>query len=137
MPHEVEAFSRCKELQRDRDKLDDLVEVARSRGAQKRFQFGKRELDRIEVWAVGRQEAEMRPDAFNRRLHLRLFVHRQIVEDDDVAGTQRRHEHLLDVGEKRRIIDGAVKYGRRRQSIDPQRGDHGVRLPVAVRRVIA
>ncbi len=137
MPHEVEAFARCKELQRDRDELDDLVEAARSRSAQKRFQLGKGQLDRIEVGAVRRQEAEARAHAFNRRLHLRLLMHREVVQDDDVAGTERRDQHLLDVREKRGIVDRAIEDRRRRQSIDPQRGDDGVRLPMAVGRVIA
>lgn len=137
MPHEIEAFARRKEVQRDRDKLDDLVEGARSRGAQKRFQFGKGELDRIEVRAIGRQEAQTRPDPFNRCLHLRLFVHRQIVEDDDVTGAQCRDEHLLDVGQEGGIVDRTIEDSGRRQPLDPQRGHHRVRLPMPVGRVIA
>lgn len=56
MPHEVEAFPRREELQRDREQLNDLVEAARARGAEIRFQFRKRELDRIEVLTVRRQK---------------------------------------------------------------------------------
>lgn len=137
MPYEIEAFARRKEVQRDRDELDDLVEGARSRGPQKRFQLGEGELDRIEVRAVGGQKAEARTDAFNRGLHLRLFVHREVIEDDDVADAERRDEHLLDIGEKRGIIDRPVEDGGRRQPLDPQRGDDGVRLPMTVGRVIA
>jgi hypothetical protein len=137
MPDEIEAFARRKEVQRDRDELDNLVEAARSGGPQKCFQLGEGELDRIEVRAVGRQEAQPRTDAFNRRFHLRLFVHREVIEDDDVAGAERRDEHLLDIGEKRGIIDRPVEDGGRRQPLDPQRGHDRVRLPMAVRRVIA
>jgi hypothetical protein len=49
MPHEIEAFPRREESQRDREQLDDLVEAARSRRAQERFQLCKGEFDRIEV----------------------------------------------------------------------------------------
>ena len=137
MPHEIEAFSRREELQCDRDELDDLVEVARSRRTEKRLQLRKRELDRIEIGTVGWQEAEACAAALNRRLDLRLPVHREVVEHHDVTGAKRRDEHLLDVSEKRRIVDRAVEHGRRREPVDPQRGDHGVRLPMAVWRVIA
>ena len=137
MPHEIEAFLRREELQGDGDEFHDLVETARARGAEKRFQLGKREFDRIEVGTVRREKAEARADAFNRPLHLRLLVHRQVIEDDDVARAERRHEYLLDVGEKRRIIERPVEDGRRVQAIYPKRRDNGVRLPMAAWRVIA
>ena len=53
----------AKRLQRDRNELHDLVEAARSRGAQERFQFGEGLFDRIEVWAVGREKTEDAPAA--------------------------------------------------------------------------
>jgi hypothetical protein len=33
----------------------------------------------------------MRADGFNRGADLRLFVHHEVVEDDDIAGPERRH----------------------------------------------
>jgi hypothetical protein len=137
VPDEVEAFLRREERQRDRDELDDLVKGARTRGAQERFQLRKRQLDRVEVRTVGWEKAETRADTFNRGLDLRLFVHRQIVEHDDIAGAKYRHEHLLDVGEKRRVVERAVEDGGRVHAIDTERGDDGVRLPMPIRRVIA
>ena len=38
-----------------------MVERARSRGPEARFQFCEREFDRIEVGTVRRQEAEVNP----------------------------------------------------------------------------
>ena len=61
----------------------------------------------------------------------------QVVEDHDVAGPQRGHEHLLDVGEECGVVDRAVEDRRRLQAVPAQRGDHGVRLPVSAGRVIA
>jgi hypothetical protein len=136
VPHEVEAFLRREERQRDGEQLDDLVEGARSRGAEEGFQLRKRELDRIEVWTVGWEKAEPGTDAFNGGLHLGLLVDHQVVEDDDVAGAQRGHQHLLDVGEERRIVEGAIEDGGRLQSIDTKRRNDGVRLPMPARRVI-
>lgn len=137
MPHEIPAFLRREELQRDRDELDDLVEAAWSRRAQEGFQLRKRELDGIEVGAVRRQESDEGPRLFNRGLHGRLFMDGQVVEHHDVAGSQRGHEHLFDVGEEGGIVDRAVEDRRRLQAVPPQRGDHGVRLPVSAGRVIA
>lgn len=137
MPDEIQAFARRKELQGDRDELDDLVEGARSRGAQKRFQLGKGEFDRIEVGAVRGQESQPRPDAFQRGLHLGLFMHGEVIEHDDVAGPQRRHEDLFDVGEKRGIVDGPIEDRRGRHAVHAERGDYRVRLPMTIRRVVA
>lgn len=137
MAHEVEAFLRREEAERDRDQLDDLVEAPRSRRAQKRFQLRKREFDRIEIRTVGRQEPEVRPDAFDRDLDFWLLVHGQVVEDHDVPWSERRHEDLLDVREKRGIVDRAIEDGRRVEAVDAQGSDDRVGLPMAARRVVA
>jgi hypothetical protein len=44
---------------------------------------------------------------------------------------------LLDVREKRGIVDRTVKHGGRREAVDAERGDDRVRLPVPAGRVIA
>lgn len=131
------ALSRGEKLQRDRDELDDLVEAARSRSSQERLQLRKREFNGIEVRTVGRQKPQARADAFNGGLHLRLLVHREVIEHDDVARPQRGDEHLLDVREKRGIVDRSVKHGWCREAVDAERGDDRLRLPVPARRVIA
>jgi hypothetical protein len=64
-------------------------------------------------------------------------VHRQVVEDHDVARAQGRDEELLDVGEKRRIVEWTVEDRPRVEAVDAQRRDHRVCLPVAARRVVA
>lgn len=137
MPGEIGTFVSREEGQRRRDQRADVVKGARPRRAQERFQFGEGQLDGIEVGTVGRQESHLRADAFNRGSHRGLLVRGQVVEDDDIAGPQRGQEHLFDVREERRTIDGAIEDGGRVQAIEPQRRDHGVRLPVTAGRVIA
>ena len=132
----VPTFGRREECERGGDEGGDLIEAARPRRAQERFQFGEREFDRIEVGTVGRQESEVRAGGLDRGPHLGLFVHRQVVEDDDVAAVQRRHQDLLDVGQEARIVDGAIEDRGRGQAVRPQRDDDRVRLPVTARRVI-
>jgi len=132
----VPTFGWCVECESGGDEGGDLIEVARPRSAQERFQFGEGEFDGVEVGAVGRQESEVRACGLNRGSHLGLFVHRQVVEDDDVAGLQRRHQDLLDVGQEARIVDGAIEDSGRAQAVRPQPYDDRVRLPVPTRRVI-
>lgn len=114
-----------------------MIEAARTRRAEERFQFGERELDRIEIGTVGRQELEARATLFDGRLHFRLFVRREIIQDDDIARAERRREHLFDIREERRVINRPIKHRRRVEAVEPQRHDDRVRLPVTAGRVIA
>ena len=99
-----------------------------------RLQFGKREFDRIEVGTVGWEKPELGPYGFDRGTDLWLFVDREVIEDDDVPGTQRGDQDLLHVGEEGLIVDRAVEYRRGTETVEPARG---VGLPVATGRVIA
>ena len=114
-----------------------MVEGARARGAEKRFEFRERLFDRIEIWTVGRQESEPRADGREGGLDVGLFVHGQVVEDDHVARPQGRHQDLLDIREKAGVVDRAVEDRRRREALEPQPRDDGVGFPVAAGGVIA
>jgi hypothetical protein len=63
-------------------------------------------------------------------------MQRQIVEHDHIAGTQRRYEDLLDVGEEHGIVERAVEDGGRRQAVRGERRDDRVELPLAARREV-
>ena len=58
------------------------------------------------------------------------------IEDHDIAGVQRRHEDLFDIGQERHRVDRPVEDRGRGQRVGTQRRNHRVRLPVAARRVI-
>jgi hypothetical protein len=73
------AFVGREQLERDGDEAADLVEVARARGAQEGFQFSERELDRIKVRTIGREESHERAHLLDRPPHLRLFVDREVM----------------------------------------------------------
>ena len=79
----------------------------------------------------------MRPRLLDRGADLGLFVGGEIVEHNDIARAQRRHQDLLDVGEERGVVDRPIEDRRRGQLGGAERRDDGVRLPVAARRVIA
>jgi hypothetical protein len=134
---EVGTFLRREEAERSGDEGDDLVEAARPCRAEERLQFRKRELDGIEIGTVRRQKSQVRPGAFDGGPHGGLLVHDEVVEHHDVPGLQGGDQHLLDIGEKGRIIDRPIEHRGRAQTGDPQRQEHGVGLPVATRRVVA
>ena len=136
MPDKVVAFSGGEEVECGGDQRADLIEGSGPRRPQEGLQLRKRQFDRIEVRAVGRQEAEVRPDGFDRGADGGLFVGGEVVEDDDIARVERRGEDLLHIGQERRVVDRPVKDRRRPKAVEPQRSDHRVRLPMAARRVI-
>jgi hypothetical protein len=137
MSDEIPTLIWRKQLERDRHELDDVVEAAWPHCPQKRLQLRERHFDRIEVGTVRREESEPSTGAFNRGQHFWLFVRRQVVEDDNIAGPQCRDEDLFDIREERGVINGAVEDRGRHQSVDAQPSDHRVRLPMPARRVIA
>jgi hypothetical protein len=136
VPNEIAAFGGCEEAERDRDQIAHVVKRPRTRGSDEGFQFREGEFDRIEIWAVRRQEAELRADGFDRCAHRRLFMDGEIVEHDHIAGAERGDQDLLDVGEKRRIVDRPVEDGRGGEAIEAQRRDDGMRLPMTAGRVV-
>jgi hypothetical protein len=57
----------------------------------------------------------------------------QVVHDDDIARLQRRHQHLLDVGQEQFPVDRTINGKRSGQAVATQRADEGCRLPVPMR----
>jgi hypothetical protein len=136
MPGKVGAFIGGEEAERRGEQAADLFKVTRPCGAQERFQFGECQFDRIEVRTVGREETQLGARLLDGRPDLGLLVDREVVEDDDIAGSQGWHQHLFDIGEKTGTIDRPVEHGGRSHPLEAERGDHGVCLPVAAGRVI-
>lgn len=62
--------------------------------------------------------------------NLRLLVDREVIEDHDIAGLKRRHQHVFDIREERGTVDGPVKDGRRVEAIEAEGGDDRMRLPM-------
>jgi hypothetical protein len=136
VPHEVAAFRWREPGQRRGDEVAHVVKGARPRGAQEGFQFGESLFDRIEIGTIRRQETQLRAHGFDRVPDGWLFVEGEIVEHDDVAAPERRHEHLLDVGQEGGIVERSVEDGGGRQAVGPQGGDDRVELPLPARREI-
>ena len=58
----------------------------------------------------------------------------QIVHDDNVAGRQRRHQELLDIGSEACPVDRAIEHAGCIDAVMAERSKEGQRLPVAERR---
>ena len=65
--------------------------------AQPGLALGEGVLDGVEVGAVRWQQAQAGTGRLDQGLDLASFVCRQIVRDDDVAGSQFGTEHVLDI----------------------------------------
>jgi hypothetical protein len=133
----VPTFGRREERERSSDERGDVFKRARARGAEERFQFGEREFDRIEIGTVGRQESQVRAGALDRGADFRLSMHGEVIENNHIAGPQRRDQDLFDVGAKARAVDRPIEDRRCRDTVRPQGRNHRVRLPMPARRVIA
>src|SRR5215471_19378710 len=66
--------------------------------SQESLELGEQLLDRIEVRRIGRQVAQLSAGGFDRFPYAGDLVARQVVENDDVAGLERRNQHLADIG---------------------------------------
>ncbi len=73
------------------------------------FEFGEGLLKGVPVWAVGWQEQQLASSLTNGVAPYRTFMAAEIIHDNDVAGRQGRHQHLLDVGRKVSAVDRPVE----------------------------
>jgi len=137
VPDEISAFGGSEKTQRDGDQVADVVKGPGTGRSDERFEFREGQFDRIEIRAVGRQETELGTRGFDRGAHRGLFVDGEVVEHHHIAQAERGHEDLIDVGEKRLIVDRPVEDGRRPEAVEAQRGDDRVGLPMTAGRVIA
>src|ERR1700761_5701747 len=68
--------------------------------AQQRLKLGEDLLDGIEIGIVGRQEEQLGPDGSDGAAYGFAFVAAEIVDDDDIARPQCRHQNLLDISQE-------------------------------------
>lgn len=136
MPEVGGTFGRTEERERTGEKLADRVKRAGTRGAEPGLQFREGEFDRVEVRTIGRQKLQRGSCPFDGRSDVRLLVDAEIVEDDDVARMEGRDQDLFDVGQKAGRVDRAIEDPGSGETVETQRGEDRVRLPVAERRMI-
>ena len=96
------------------------------------FELGEDLFDGIEVRAVGRQEQKPCSSGPDCGPDGGLLVAREVVEDDDVAGSQRWAELLLDPLGEAGAIDRLIEHEGCIDPVAAQRGNEGHRFPMAV-----
>lgn len=97
------------------------------------LQLGEHHLDGVEIGTIGRQEEEVCACGADRLADAVALMAAEIVENDDVARSQGRHESLFDPGLKDSAVHRAVEHVWRDDAVVSQSGQEGQRLPMAMR----
>jgi hypothetical protein len=133
----VGAFLRCEATEQGADALPGCFDSSFGCFSKQRFQLGEHLLDGIEIWTIWRQEEKLGAGRTDGLAHGVALVTAEIVHDDDVAGLERRHQELLDIGFEAFAIDRSIKDARRVDPVVPQGGKECECLPMPVRRLSA
>ena len=110
--------------------------MATAGGADDGLQLREAELDRVEIRTVRGQIPEGRVGALDGVANAVDLVRAEVIYDDDVAGLQRRHQDLFDVGQEADAVDRAIEDAWRSQAGDPDRLEKCAGLPPRTWRVI-
>ena len=129
----VGALLRGEALEQAADCGPEVLDGAFGRIAKQAFELGERQLDRVEVWTVGRQIDQARTGSLDGLAHAAHLVRAEVIEHHDVAWLEFLDQELLDVGEERRSVDRAVQHQRSNQAGCAQAGQEGGCVPMAVR----
>lgn len=101
--------------------------------AQERFELCEDLLDRIEIGTIWRQEEQLGSDGSKGTTHGFGFVTAEIVDDNNIAGSERRQKKLLDIGAEALAVDRSIDDARRVDPVVAQRRQKGQRSPMSVR----
>ncbi len=93
-------------------------------------------FDGVEVGAVGRQVQHSGSDGVYRFDGGFDLVGLQVVQDEDVAGSQVRGEFLSDIGGEELAVEGAVEPPRGEESVESKGGQEGGGFPVSEGRMV-
>jgi len=126
---------RSEEIEQSADSLPCCFDSSLGGLSEQRFKLSEHLFDRIEVGTVGRQEEKSGADRADGPAHRMTFVAAEIVHDDNVAGLERRHEELLDIGFEAFAVDWSIKDARCVDAVVPQGGQECECLPMPVRRL--
>lgn len=98
--------------------------------SEKRLELREGHLDRVHVWAVGREVEELRAASGNGLADACDLVSGEVVEHDDIAAPEGRREQLLDIDPEGFAIHWAIEHPGRGEPREAQTGYEGHGLPV-------
>ena len=133
----VGAFLGCEAVEQGADALPSCFDRSFGGFSKQRFELGEHLLDGIEIGTIRRQEEKPCADRTDGAAYGVALVAAEIVHDDDVAGLERRHEELLDIGFEAFAIDRSIEDARCVNPVVPQGRKECECLPMPVRRLSA
>ena len=111
----------------------DGIEGAFCGLAQQVFELGEDLLDRIEVWGVFWQEEEFGAGGTDGAADGLALVAAEVIQNDDIAGSQGGNENRLDVEPEPFTVDRTIDEPRGIDAVATQCRQEGHRLPATVR----
>ena len=97
------------------------------------LKFGEHLFDRVQVWAVGWQEHQPGPYGADGGSDSLAFMAAEIVEHDNIARLQGRHELLVYIGQEALRVDRTVEHAWCVDPVTAQRREERQRFPVSMR----
>jgi len=97
------------------------------------LELGEDLFDGVEVGRIFGQEEELGAGRADKLAHGFALVTAEIVHDNDVTLTKRRHQDAGHIGAKALAVDRPLKKPRRIDPIEAERGQEGHRVPATVR----
>ena len=97
------------------------------------LELGKDHLDRVQVGAVRRQEQQVCTGISYGPARGNAFVAAQVVEHDDIARPQGRHQELRHPCQEQAAIDGSVEHAGSNKPVGPQAGHERHGRPARMR----
>jgi hypothetical protein len=97
------------------------------------LEFGDGLLDRVKVGRVGRQVAQLGSGGLDDLSYLRIFVGREIVHHDDIAGAQGGHQALPKILDEDRTGHGSINDEGRGDPVLTQPSDERQYFPMPPR----
>ena len=124
---------RCEVLEKVANATPHAIDSALFGLSKQGFELCEDLLDRVEVGAVGRQEEEPGARGADRLPDSGSLVGAEIIHDDNVAGLERWHQQLLDIGTEAFAVDRPVDDAGRHDLVVPECRKECHRPPMAMR----
>ena len=113
----VAAFLRFEAVQQRPDPPPRRLNGACGRMAEQGFEFGEDLFNWVEIGGVRRQEAQRGPHPLNGGAHGGTLMAAQIVQNDDIARSERRQQTLFDISQEAGPVERAIEDTRRGNTV--------------------
>ena len=127
------AFVGLEAVKEGPDPAPRRLDAAFGRVAEQSFELSEDLFNRVEIGRIRRQEAQRGPGSLKGPPHSQALVAAEIVQDDDVAGSQGGEETLFHIGEEAGAVDRAIEDTGGNNAVAPEGGHESQGLPMAIR----